>query len=233
MSELATTTTIAPTGFDYSALDAASAEKARSTAARIRSRSMHTIVETGRDLITIKAMLDHGAFGRWLDAEFGWTDRTAQNYMGAAGLAESKSEIVSLLPATTLYRLASPSTPDAIRDEIIARFEAGETISTKEISSQIAGARKQQAEAQRLARIPPEKLKRIKRSKEQREREHEQETLKWRKREQEERDAARQAVAFLRDRLPGDQFRHFVVLIERAGSSRFRTEIEKDLEARP
>ena len=123
----------AVSGFDYGGLETATANQIRSIADRIRTRAKDFYLEIGRDLIAAHDALGHGLFGKWLDAEFGWTDRTARNFMSAARLAESKSEIVSVLPATALYKLAAPSTPETVRDQIIARVENGESISVKEI----------------------------------------------------------------------------------------------------
>ena len=104
-----------------------------------------SVVATGRDLTKVKAKLEHGAFGRWLDAEFAMTVRTSQNYMRAADLADSKSETVSLLPATILFRLAAPSTPEAARDDVIARLENGEQLTTKDVNRVIQVARDEAA----------------------------------------------------------------------------------------
>jgi hypothetical protein len=216
--------------FDYGALNHLSAKAARDAAERIRKRMKDGIVETGRELLHIKKLLlDHGQFGRWLEAEFGMTDRTARNYMAAAELVEAKSEIVSVLPAAILYKLASPSTPDIARDTIIERVEKGDIPSTKEVADEIAQRRHEKAEADRLARIPPAKLQRMRRSREQRERQREAERLE---REQEERDrteAAQQAVAILRDHLDGEVFKEFAKLFERS-SYRFGDELRKELE---
>ena len=80
----------------------------------IRQRMVRSIVETGRDLQKAKAKLPHGQFGNWLKTEFDMSPKTAENYMRAAELADTKSEIVSFLPAAVLYKLAAPSTPAAV-----------------------------------------------------------------------------------------------------------------------
>jgi hypothetical protein len=67
-------------GFDYSAIDSVKAAEAKQTADRIRHRQRAAIgaaVEIGNELIRVKALLGHGPFGRWLEAEFAWSDRTA------------------------------------------------------------------------------------------------------------------------------------------------------------
>lgn len=57
-----------------------------SVATRIRKRTQKGVlmlVENGRDLLLVKEKMGHGNFGTWLKREFGWSERTAQNYMSA------------------------------------------------------------------------------------------------------------------------------------------------------
>ncbi|MFI5012039.1 MAG: DUF3102 domain-containing protein [Hyphomicrobiales bacterium] len=212
--------------FDYTVIAADTAASLRSTATRIRDRMNASIIETGRDLAAVKDMLEPGTFGSWLNAEFSMTVRSAQNYMAAAALAD-KYETVSYLAPTAIYRLASPSTPDAVRDAIMCRVQKGEAVSKKAISDQIAQHRRQQAEkarADQLARIPPEKLKRQRRSREERARQDEARRLEHEKQQQEQTQAAQRAIAILRDRLSGDQFGEFVKLFKVA-EYRFSAEL--------
>jgi hypothetical protein len=65
----------------------------------------------------------------WLEREFGWTVRTADRYMQVA--KAFKLDTVSNFDGLTiggsaLYCLASPSVPQEVRDEAVARAEAGE-----------------------------------------------------------------------------------------------------------
>src|SRR3954465_7482799 len=74
--------------FDYGALDADVATLARQSAKRIGDRTRSSFIENGRDLIAVKAKLEHDMFSKWLKAEFPWSERTAQSMMNAAGLAD-------------------------------------------------------------------------------------------------------------------------------------------------
>lgn len=83
-----------------------------SVADRIRRRTQRGVlmlVENGRDLMIVKEKMGHGRFGDWLKPEFGWSERTAQNYMNAAKAFDELAtrgcapESVALLPPTTLY----------------------------------------------------------------------------------------------------------------------------------
>lgn len=69
------------------------------------------------------------------------TDRTARNYMRAAEWAEGKPETISDLAPTAIYMLASPSTPEPIRERVVADLEAGKTIDMNEVMARIKMAR--------------------------------------------------------------------------------------------
>jgi hypothetical protein len=70
--------------------------------------------------------LPHGAFGPWLELEFEWTVRTAQNYMRLAETLGEKAQHVSHLPMRAVYSLSAPSTPDTARQAVLAQVERGE-----------------------------------------------------------------------------------------------------------
>jgi hypothetical protein len=59
----------------------------------------------------------HGHFLSWLEAEFRWSERSAQNYMAVAGLPNA--QVLADLPITreALYLLAGPSVPEEVRTE--------------------------------------------------------------------------------------------------------------------
>jgi hypothetical protein len=116
-------------------LPAEDAASLRAMVERIHRRyrqQCEDIIATGLELIEAKGKLRHGKFKQWLRDEFAWTDRTARRYMTVAQVFGRKTDIVSVLPAQTLYRLAAPTTPQEVRDELLARVEAGERI-TREV----------------------------------------------------------------------------------------------------
>src|SRR5262245_32696861 len=63
---------------------------------KFTQRAAADIIEIGRRLLDVKALLPHGMFGDWLHVEFGTTVRTAQMLMNVA--RTFKNETVSLLP---------------------------------------------------------------------------------------------------------------------------------------
>jgi hypothetical protein len=113
--------------FAYAALAPDIAKAAQTAAARIKAKcraGQEIIFEIGQELLTIKDKLQHGAFGKWIAAEFDWTDRTAQNYMNAARL-HKESETVSALPPKVIYALAAPSVPPEIKNRVLAEIGKG------------------------------------------------------------------------------------------------------------
>ena len=56
--------------------------------------------------------------------------------------ADAKSEMLSVLAASSIYKLAAPSTPEPVRDAIVARVENGEVPSRREIAAAIVEGKK-------------------------------------------------------------------------------------------
>jgi hypothetical protein len=146
--------------FDYSLLGD-TADKVRSSAEKIRlmlQKSIKDIIEVGLELLAVKEGVGHGHFGAWLRAEFGWTDRTAQNFMTVAQAFGPKTEMISdlTIQPTAAYLLAAPSAPDQARKQAIERAEAGEEITTAVAKRILADTRKRGRRKER--RIPANKL---------------------------------------------------------------------------
>jgi len=132
--------------FDYSAVPSAQAVALRQQAKRIRERIRATtisVIEVGRDLLATKQNLPHGLFIPWVEAECGVTIRTAQLYMTAAAFAEGKSEMVSRLTPTALYRLAAKTTPAEVVTTVIQKLNSGAVVAEQEVITAIAEARAQ------------------------------------------------------------------------------------------
>lgn len=87
------------------------------------------LVENGRDLITVKEKMGHGRFGDWLRCEFGWSERTAQNYMNAARAFDELAkrgcspEAIALLPPTALYDFDKLS--EELKDKLVKNVMSG------------------------------------------------------------------------------------------------------------
>lgn len=95
--------------------------RVKSIAENIQMRIKTTtpsLIGVGCQLCRVKSILPQGSFTDWLDAEFGWSDRTAQRLMRLSVL-EGKTDTVSLLSATALYALTKKSTPVEVREAIL------------------------------------------------------------------------------------------------------------------
>jgi hypothetical protein len=147
-------------GFNYDLLETKVAEKVRTSADRIREKVKKTvedIIEVGHDLLAVKEALPHGQFGPWLKAEFGWGERTAQNFMSVA--ERFKSAKIADLPIqpSAAYFLATPSVPDEARLVAIEKAEAGEEITVATAREIVAEAKKKRRPRRQKA-VPADKL---------------------------------------------------------------------------
>lgn len=98
----------------------------------------HDVVEIGRHLTEAKEAAGHGNWLPWLKREFGWSERTAQNFMRAFELTKSANfaDLETLdLDVSSLYLLAAKSTPEPARAEVAARIRAGDTLSREQVCS--------------------------------------------------------------------------------------------------
>lgn len=98
------------------------------------------MIAIGNDLLVVKENLPYGKFGPWLRVEFGWTERTARNFMNVAQRFGPRTEIISELriEPTAAYLLASPSVPPEASMAALQRAQRGERITAvvaKEILS--------------------------------------------------------------------------------------------------
>jgi Protein of unknown function (DUF3102) len=106
---------------------------------QLGKRVVANVIEIGRRLVDCRDNhLKHGEWLPWIKKEFGWTDRTARNFINV--YEQSKSEKFSNLPdlpVSSLYLLAAPSTSKAARDEIADRAKGGEVIKLADVKATI------------------------------------------------------------------------------------------------
>lgn len=123
------------TPFNYDDLDPETRIIVKQRTSEIKAIARQTaqgVLDIGAKLAEVKDRLGHGRFGYWLDQEFGWSDRTARSFMAAA--RSFKTEIISDLSIapTALVMLASPSVPEAARQQAIQLATSGLPINTKQ-----------------------------------------------------------------------------------------------------
>ena len=145
--------------FDYDSLGSHAGEFQRA-AVEIRSIGAAHAIEIGKRLIDLKQKAQHGTFSRWVTCELSMQMRTAQNMMSAARFVEGKSETLSHLPATILYKLASPSTETAIVNGVLDAASSGRPLDAAEIGARISVAEHAAREAFALTkRASPDRRK--------------------------------------------------------------------------
>jgi len=123
-------------------------------------QTIANVIEIGNRLTECKRIVGHRNFGNWLDREFGWSERTAQNFMRVFELSKIKpANFADLdLPVSAIYLLAAPSTPKKASDEVIKRAEAGENVPFAEVKQTIEDA-KELAPAPKGRKRPSRKAK--------------------------------------------------------------------------
>lgn len=104
----------------------------------IAKRTVDDLVKIGELLTKAKKRAGHGHYLSWLERELRWSPDWAQNLVDLFTFSRTaRFRKFRHLPATALYLLAKPSTPEAARVSIVARTEAGESIRVGTVRSEI------------------------------------------------------------------------------------------------
>ena len=123
--------------FDYDTLDSKQRSIVQLRTEEIKERlkrSAQDIWEIGQKIFEVRSQLAYGNFDRWLKAEFGWSRRTAYNFIQVYEAFPERATVAQVsIAASALYQLSSPSTPQKIRDELIQRAKQGEKITRQDI----------------------------------------------------------------------------------------------------
>jgi hypothetical protein len=131
--------------YDYSQLPSEHREAVRRSARIIKpllKRTAEDIFIIGGELRAVKEMLPHGRYTEWLEVEFGLSERMAQHFVNVRERLGPKSEKFSVLPPSTLYLLAAPSTPDQAISIVEERIDAGDRVSVAHVQRTIAEQKK-------------------------------------------------------------------------------------------
>jgi hypothetical protein len=94
--------------------------------------SVRDVIEIGRRLTEAKELTGHGGWLPWLEREFGWKERSAQNFVQVFEASKSTKFADLNLSVSGLYLLASPSANEA-REAIIKRAKDGERLTLTEV----------------------------------------------------------------------------------------------------
>ena len=126
--------------YDYNQLPSEHREAVRRSARIIKpllKRTAEDIFIIGGELRAVKEMLPHGKYTEWLGVEFGLSERMAQHFVNVRERLGPKSEKFSVLPPSTLYLLAAPSTPDEAIAVVEERIDAGDRLSVAHVQRTI------------------------------------------------------------------------------------------------
>jgi hypothetical protein len=108
-------------------------QKTKEIKARLK-RSAQDIWEIGQKLSEVRSQLAYGHFDKWLKAEFGWSRRTAYNFIKVYEAFPERATIAQVsMAASALYQLSSPSIPKEVKEEFIKKAKDGEKITRENI----------------------------------------------------------------------------------------------------
>jgi len=128
-----------PAAFDYNRLTPEARVTIRQKTGEIRER-MGTAVDSARQigerLTEVKGMLGPGQFGKWLEAEFRWSEATAQRYMRLASFCKTVNLTdLQNIGKSALYLLVSDDTPAQVRQRFLEQAAAGEPVTHAEVKA--------------------------------------------------------------------------------------------------
>ena len=117
--------------FSYDALDPETRIVVRQRTGEIKSLMRQTaqgVMDIGERLVEVKDRLGHGPFGGWLHQEFGWSERTAQNFMAVARRFKSANFADLNIAPSALYLLAGASVPEAANGKPVTHRQARQIV---------------------------------------------------------------------------------------------------------
>ena len=123
--------------FDYNILNSEQRSIVQQKTKEIKDRlkrSAQDIWEIGQKLSEVRSQLAYGHFDKWLKVEFGWSRRTAYNFIKVYEAFPERATIAQvLIAASALYQLSSPSTAKEVREEFIKKAKDGEKVTREDI----------------------------------------------------------------------------------------------------
>ncbi|MEM6452139.1 MAG: DUF3102 domain-containing protein [Cyanobacteria bacterium P01_D01_bin.105] len=148
--------------FDYDSLEVTQRSIIQQRTGEIRERlrrSAQDVWEIGQKLSDVRSRLKYGQFLTWIKAEFGWSQRTAYNFMNVyETFGDRFANLAKVNIATSLlYQLASPSVPEELREQILRAAEQGDTMTAKELRATIQRRRLAESSKSRKAKSKAKK----------------------------------------------------------------------------
>jgi hypothetical protein len=148
--------------FDYETLSLQQRVSVQRVAAEIKEHLRHTaqtIWRIGEKLVQARSQLEYRQFSAWLKVEFGWSQRTAYNFINVYQAFPELANFARMdISISALYLLAAPSTPQEIRNHFLNCAIAGEKINYKEIQKAIREAKRSTPDSKQAAEISARNL---------------------------------------------------------------------------
>lgn len=120
-----------PVSFNYKTISNAKVAKQAQDAARkikdLLGQNSVSMIEIGKQMTAVKAVTSPKQFAAWVEAEFGWVQSVAVNYMMAAKTF-GDLDCVRQFRTSSLFTLSRKNVPESVIKECIKRARAGETI---------------------------------------------------------------------------------------------------------
>jgi Protein of unknown function (DUF3102) len=139
-----------PAPFDYGQLAISARVIAFEAAGIIRQhgrQAAESIIGIGEQLVRVKEALGHGHYLQWIQAEFGWSERSARRFVEVYDAFKSANLAdIAEIDVSALYLLAAPSTPEPVRAAAKERAAAGERVTHTSVKGQIAEERARRPE---------------------------------------------------------------------------------------
>ncbi|MEM9212775.1 MAG: DUF3102 domain-containing protein [Cyanobacteria bacterium P01_F01_bin.150] len=141
------------THFNYEVLEPTQRALVRQHTGEIQDRLRRTaqdIWEIGKRLASVRDHLQYGQFDVWLKAEFGWSRRTAYNFINVYESFGEQATLEELDIATSaLYLLAAPSTPPTVRQEYLEKAQSGKKLTHKDLRQALREKKVKKTDAQK------------------------------------------------------------------------------------
>jgi len=105
-------------------------------------------VEIGNMLIEAKGGLEHGTFEKWCKSEAGYPKRRAELLMSLANFARKQPDVLRI-PVSAGYRLAAPSAPAHIIQQVLSAARDGERVTVSWVEKLLEKANKKESKLER------------------------------------------------------------------------------------
>ncbi len=123
--------------FDYNILESEQRSIVQQKTQEIKERlkrSAQDIWEIGQKISEVRSQISYGHFDKWLKVEFGWSRRTAYNFIQVYEAFPERATVAQVsMAASALYQLSSPSIPKEVREEFIKKAKDGEKVTRENI----------------------------------------------------------------------------------------------------